>query len=243
MLVPRPIWGSIPSANPPDLAGTTTASYYATTSAPSTNLLSTICQTQGQRAFIGRTNMDTDLQPAYYQDSSPAFAVDATKSTISHVEQIDPKNSLVKPIITPRFAPSCSKELLAGLGELSKESRLPVQTHISENKDEVALVKKLFPEQDSYAAVYDHFNLLTERTVLAHAIHLSPDEIQLVKQRKAKISHCPVSNSSLSSGLCPVRKYLDEGIEVGLGTDMSGAYPHLHSHLPTYFPNAASNTN
>ena len=72
--------------------------------------------------------------------------------------------------------------------------------------------------------VYDHHGLLTQRTILAHAVHLSREEMRLVKQRKSKVSHCPASNSALGSGFCPVRELLDEGIEVGLGTDVSGGY-------------------
>ena len=83
-------------------------------------------------------------------------------------------------------------------------------------------MRDLFPEQASYAAVYDAHGILTPRTVLAHAIHLSPAERTLVKEKGCKIAHCPVSNTSLSSGLCPVRELLDEGVEVGLGTDVSG---------------------
>ena len=99
-----------------------------------------------------------------------------------------------------------------------------IQTHISENKSEVELVKSLFPDQTSYSAVYDKHGLLTPRTILAHAVHLSPEEIGLVKARSAKISHCPASNSALGSGMCPVRDLLDAGIDVGLGTDASGGY-------------------
>ena len=99
-----------------------------------------------------------------------------------------------------------------------------IQTHISENKSELELVRGMFPEAGSYAAVYDKHGLLTPRTILAHAVHLSRQEIDLVKAREAKVSHCPASNSALGSGLCPVRDLLDAGIDVGLGTDVSGGY-------------------
>lgn len=132
----------------------------------------------------------------------------------------------MKPIITPRFAPSCTRPALQSLGELAASYSPPlhIQTHISENINELALVKELFPEADSYADVYDKYNLLTPRTILAHAVHLSPDERALIRTREAKISHCPASNSALGSGICPVRTLLDEGITVGLGTDVSGGY-------------------
>ena len=206
--------------------GTTTASYYATIHVPATNLLATLAFNLGQRAFIGRVCMDNpDTCPPYYRNESTEETIQATHATIAHCRSLDPDAKLVAPILTPRFAPSCLESTLSALGELAKaEPEMRIQTHISENTSEVELVKSLFPDQPSYAAVYDKHGLLTPRTILAHAVHLSAEEIELVKSRSAKISHCPASNSALGSGLCPVRDLLDAGIEVGLGTDVSGGY-------------------
>lgn len=204
--------------------GTTTAAYYATAHVSSTNILADICLAKGQRAFIGRVCMDTDLSPEYYRDESPEFAIKETEAVIAHCHDIDPKRHLITPILTPRFAPSCTPPLLSSLGHLAAETQLPIQTHIAENTAEVALVRERFPDHANYAAVYDDYGLLTPKMVLAHAIHLSPDETALIKKRQSCISHCPVSNISLSSGLCPVRELLDNGITVGLGTDVSGGY-------------------
>ena len=168
--------------------------------------------------------MDSDLNPEYLRDESPERAVQDTKATIAHIDSIDPTHALVTPIITPRFVLSCSSQLLSDLGALAKATDLPIQTHLSENTSEVALVRKLYPSHKSYSHVYDAYSLLTPKTVLAHCVHLSPEERVLLKERKAKVSHCPVSNTSISSGLCPVRELLDAGIEVGLGTDVSGGY-------------------
>src|SRR6202035_3887269 len=118
----------------------------------------------------------------------------------------------------------CTSELMHALGALQKETGLPVQTHISENKSEVELVRRLFPEHASYTHVYDDHGLLGPKTILAHAVHLSDEEVDLIKKRKGKISHCPASNSAITSGTAKVRKLLEKGIEVGLGTDMSGGY-------------------
>ncbi|KAH8601657.1 hypothetical protein B0O99DRAFT_607086 [Bisporella sp. PMI_857] len=203
--------------------GTTTASYYATISVPSTNLLADLCLSFGQRAFIGRVCMDT-MSPDYYRDESAASALADTKATISHISKIDPTNALITPIITPRFAPSCSSALMHSLGALHKETNLPVQTHISENKKEIELVKELFPQHESYTHVYDDHGLLGSKTILAHAIHLSEEEVNLIKKREGKISHCPASNSAITSGTAKVRMLLEKGIEIGLGTDMSGGY-------------------
>ncbi|TAQ87140.1 hypothetical protein B7494_g4526 [Chlorociboria aeruginascens] len=203
--------------------GTTTAAYYATISVPSTNLLADLCLSHGQRAFIGRVCMDS-LSPDYYSDVSASSSLSDTKETISHVASIDPRNSLITAILTPRFAPACSSELMRGLSALQKETNLRLQTHISENKSELALVKQLFPAHESYTHVYDDHGLLGPNTILAHAVHLSELEADLIRERGGKISHCPISNSAITSGTAKVRWLLDKGIEVGLGTDVSGGY-------------------
>jgi guanine deaminase len=205
--------------------GTTTCCYYATIHVPSTNLLASICHSKGQRAFIGRICMDSEaMSPTYYRDSSAEASIAATRESIDFIRQLDPKAALIHPIITPRFAPSCTPSCLQQLGALHRETGANIQTHISENKPEIALVKELFPESKSYADVYDAAGLLTPKTILAHAVHLTDDEKALIKLRDAKISHCPASNTALTSGCAPVRELLDAGLTVGLGTDVSGGF-------------------
>ncbi|RPB10017.1 Metallo-dependent hydrolase [Morchella conica CCBAS932] len=203
--------------------GTTTAAYYATRDVTSTNILATTCHTAGQRAFVGRCCMDC-MAPDYYRDTDAATSLADTIKCAEFCAKLDPKGELVQSIITPRFAPSCSRELMRDLGDFMAQSGLLCQTHISENKGEIELVASLFPECKNYATVYDRAGLLSEKTVLAHAVHLTDDEIALVKMRGSKISHCPVSNAALTSGAAKVRRLLDEGIVVGLGTDVSGGY-------------------
>jgi len=171
------------------------------------------------------------MAPDYYRDETPEQALSATRESIAHIAKIDPDMEIVRPVITPRFAPSCSGPLMKKLGELAAEMpHLPIQTHISENKNEIALVRELFPPEstgakdDSYAAMYDAFGLLTDKTILAHAVHLSESEADLISTRKAKISHCPCSNSAITSGAARVRWLLEKGVCCGLGTDMSGGY-------------------
>ncbi|KAG5927707.1 hypothetical protein E4U42_001912 [Claviceps africana] len=205
--------------------GTTTASYYATIDVRATNLLVDLCLSIGQRAFVGRVCMDRKgLCRDFYRDESPEASIRATEATIAYIGQVDPGYQLVSPILTPRFAPACSTEAMKGLAKIQKEKSLFVQTHVSENKGEVQLVKDMFPESSSYTAVYDDHGLLTDKTVLAHAVHLTEAEAALVAQRGSKVSHCPCSNSSLSSGDAGVRWMWERGIDVGLGTDMSGGY-------------------
>ncbi|KAI1266834.1 guanine deaminase [Xylariaceae sp. FL1019] len=203
--------------------GTTTAAYYATIDVGATNLLADLCLAMGQRAFIGRVCMDR-LGPDYYRDETPKQAMVATRATIDHIRSIDSNFELVSPIITPRFAPSCSEELLSQLSDLRKETNLPVQTHIDENVNEIELVRRLFPDSKSYAHVYDTYGLLCDKMILAHAVHLTEEEADLIADRGAKISHCPCSNSALTSGVARVRWMLNKGIQVGLGSDVSGGY-------------------
>lgn len=205
--------------------GTTTAAYYATVDVHSTNLLADLCLAAGQRALVGRVCMDSDLSPEYYRDESAEQAVADTLASIAHIDKIDPTGGLIRPVLTPRFAPSCTPELLAKLGQLAAtRPDVPIQTHISENTSEVQLVREMFPEAAGYAEVYDMYGLLTERTVLAHAVHLTEEEAELVAERGAKVSHCPCSNSAITSGAARVRWLMGKGVVCGLGTDMSGGY-------------------
>lgn len=167
-----------------------------------------------------------DQSPDYYVDQSADQGFNATKSTINYIQTLDPNGTLINPIVTPRFAPSCSNHSLDGLGKLaaSYDPPLHIQTHLSETNDEIDLVHELFPEAANYADVYDKAHLLTSRTILAHAVHLTKEEYPLIRERGSKVAHCPASNSALGSGLAPVRIMLDKGLTVGLGTDVSGGY-------------------
>ncbi|POR39378.1 Putative guanine deaminase [Tolypocladium paradoxum] len=205
--------------------GTTTAAYYATIHVPATKLLADRCLRLGQRAFIGRVCMDDrELCPLYLRDKTSKESLDNTSEIIDYIKHIDPHYEIVSPILTPRFAPACSPTVMSGLAKIHQAQGLPVQTHISENAAEVELVAKRFPDAGSYAKVYDNYGLLTPKTILAHAVHLTEGEASLISTRKSKVSHCPCSNSALASGEARVRWMWDRGIDVGLGTDMSGGY-------------------
>ncbi|KAF2712045.1 guanine deaminase [Pleomassaria siparia CBS 279.74] len=204
--------------------GTTTCAYYGTIHVPSTNLLADICLARGQRALVGRVCMNTDLSPEYYRDVSVEAATKDSKASIDYIRSIDPQGEIVLPIVTPRFAPSCTTECLTALGALAHEEKTHIQTHVSENKGEIDLVASMFPDSSSYTDVYETTGLLTSKTILAHAVHLTADEIALVKKRDAKIAHCPASNTAITSGCAPIRHFLDAGLTVGLGTDVSGGF-------------------
>ncbi|KAL9057551.1 MAG: hypothetical protein Q9162_002284 [Coniocarpon cinnabarinum] len=203
--------------------GTTTAAYHATLHVPSTQHLASTCYLKGQRALIGRVCMDT-LSPPHYLDKTPDAAVEASESVIAHCATLDPTGEKVRGVVTPRFAPSCSAASLRALGDLVKQKQLWTQTHVSENLDELARVKEMFPHSRDYVSVYDDCGLLNERTILAHGIHLSNDEVAMIKERGAGISHCPISNTALASGEARVRTLMERGVKVGLGTDVSGGW-------------------
>lgn len=204
--------------------GTTTCAYYATIHVPATNLLADICLARGQRALVGRVCMNSTLSPTYYRDASTESSLSDSLASIKYIRSIDPAGEIVKPIVTPRFAPSCTPDCLTAMGKLAHDTNTHIQTHISENKDEIALVKDLFPDSKSYTDVYDTHNLLTSKTILAHAVHLSQEERATIRARNAKISHCPASNTAITSGCAPIRTLLDEGHIIGLGTDVSGGF-------------------
>lgn len=215
-------------------AGTTTCCYYATLHLESSKALADVVHAAGQRGFIGKCNMNHD-SPSYYIEPSPEASIKATKDLISYIRTLPASRCkhaaagtaqpLVQPIITPRFAISCTAPLLSSLGELAaSEPNVLIQTHISENRGEIEYTKELFPGCGSYAGVYDKFGLLREGTILAHGVHLESKEVDLIKERKAGISHCPTSNFNLRSGIAPIGRYLDKGVKVGLGTDVSGGF-------------------
>lgn len=205
--------------------GTTTISYYATIDKESTKLLAKLCLELGQRAFVGKVCMDMN-SPEYYTESHEDCIEDNKKlvTSIRTMNQNYGKSKFVEPILTPRFAPMVQGKTMKELGKISKEFQVPIQTHLSETFSEIELVMETFPNSKDYTSVYKDHDLLNERTVLAHCIHLSDDEANMIKKENAGVSHCPVSNSSITSGECRVRWLLEKRIKVSLGTDMSGGY-------------------
>nr|XP_033334241.1 guanine deaminase [Megalopta genalis]XP_033334242.1 guanine deaminase [Megalopta genalis] len=198
--------------------GTTTACYFASLYANASLILGRKVATIGQRALIGKISMNDKRDDGYYETTKESIA-----NQNKFIDDINGLNSpLVKPIITPRFALSCDMTLLKELGKLAKEKNLHIQSHLSENIDEIIAVGNKFPECSSYADVYDVAGLLTNKTVMAHGVHLTDNEIALLKQRDTAVIHCASSNTCLRSGLCDVQKLKKNGIKIGLGTDVSG---------------------
>ncbi|XP_069103656.1 guanine deaminase-like [Argopecten irradians] len=200
--------------------GTTTACYFATIDTDATLRLCDIVDKAGQRAVVGKVNMDQNSPDFYKEETTQSY-----RNTVRFVQEVlKRKYQLVKPCITPRFAITCCMDLMKQLGQLARTHQLHVQTHICETKDECNMVQKLFPENKSYTDVYEEAGLLTQKTVLAHGIYLSKEERELIKRRRSGISHCPNSNLSIRSGLLDVKDCFEDDIAVGLGTDISGGY-------------------
>ncbi|KAK4885749.1 hypothetical protein RN001_002020 [Aquatica leii] len=196
--------------------GTTTASYYATLHTDSTLLLADVAIEHGQRALIGKVNM-TNNSPVDYIET-PERTIEDTKQFIK--EMANKKNSLVQPIITPRFAISLTIDDMKELGKLAKEHNLRIQTHLCESIGEIAEVTKLFKKD--YTQVYMETALLTEKSIMAHVVHLSQAELDILVKQKSSVAHCPSSNFNLRSGICDVRRLITAGVNVGLGSDISG---------------------
>ena len=201
---------------------TTRLCVYATIHVPGTMLLMDMLEGSGLVSFVGKVNMDRNC-PAYLVEPDAAGATrEWLEAFYKRREEGRYKNTA--PILTPRFIPSCSGELMKSLAEIQKENGLPVQSHLSENREEIAWVKELCPESESYAGAYADAGLLggSVPTIMAHCVWSDEKEMDLLAARKVYIAHCPQSNTNLSSGIAPVRRFLEKGIPVGLGSDLAG---------------------
>lgn len=208
--------------------GTTTAVYFATIHLQASLTLAKICKELHQRAFIGKVNMDRN-SPATYIEQCEASLKD-TEQFVQQVLQMnrgtldyEPGTDLVCPIITPRFVPTCSLQLMNGLGALMTKYQVPMQSHVSENKNEVKWVRELHADM-SYLEVYEKTGLMSSKSLLGHAIWLTDAELNMMSKYGATISHCPNSNLSLRSGTLDIRRAWQHKVKVSLGTDVSGGY-------------------
>ena len=204
--------------------GTTTAVYFATIHQAATRCLADICIEKGQRGLIGRVAMDDPTQcPEYYRDVSAQQAIADTRGFIEYVNaHADNRDKRVLPVITPRFIPSCSDKLLLGLGELAREYDCHIQTHCSESDWEHDYVLKRCGRSDT-ESLYD-FGLLTDKTVLAHCNFIDDSDRDRIGSIQAGIAHCPLSNFYFANAVFPAQQALQQGLLVGLGTDISGGH-------------------
>lgn len=196
--------------------GTTCAAIYSSPHPGATDALFAELDRRGLRAFAGLTLMDRGAPPANLLE--PAAALDACATLLDRWHGHD--RGRLSFSVVPRFALSCSDELLRGAAELASRHGLLVQTHLSENRDELRATAAAFPGLPDYLAVYEHHGLVGARTILAHCIWLSDGEWDRVAGRGAAVAHCPDSNFFLGSGCMPLARAAARGIRIGLGTDM-----------------------
>jgi len=199
--------------------GTLGACTFATSSTQGTACLFEAFKEVGIRGFVGKVNMVTNAPDYIIEDLDVSL-----EGNLNLIEKYS-NHKKVKPIITPRFAPTSTEASMDALGKIAKKHGVPVQTHISENPDEIKWVKTLYPWSDNYASVYAKYGLFgTVPTLMAHAVHLTPEEIEMSKTENIYLVHCPDSNINVRSGIAPIKKYLEEGIKVGLGSDIAGGH-------------------
>lgn len=212
------------------LFGTMRSCVFGTIHTESTRLLMKLYQEAGMGALVGKVAMNRNCPDNLAEDVEAA--VEGNEQLIAEFNQPD---ALVRPIITPRFVPSCSPELLKACGELANKYQLPVQSHLSENMSEIAWVQDLEKESTCYGDAYNRYGLFGQTpTIMAHCVWTSGEELEMMKRNSVMVAHCPTSNFNLSSGMAPVRIFLDEGLRVGLGSDISGGHDLNMFRMLTY---------
>lgn len=201
-------------------SGTTRCCMFATLHLPATKVLMELLEESGQISYVGKVNMDRNSPDYLCEESAEASA----EATVQWLAETGKAFSRTKPILTPRFIPSCSDELMERLAAIQKEYNLPVQSHLSENHGEISWVQELVPESRFYGDAYDRVGLFGGNvpTIMAHCVHSGEEETDLMKKRGVYIAHCPQSNTNLMSGIAPVRTYLEKEIPMGLGSDVAG---------------------
>lgn len=212
--------------------GTTTAMYFATVDRESSILLASLCGELGQRGLIGKVAMDDPNSNAeFYRDNSPEGAVYETEKFINKVLEIQNLyKQNVYPVVTPRFIPSCTSEALAGLGMLAKKYDVHIQTHCSESDWAHQFVKEKYGVNDAQAL--DNFGLITNKTIIAHAPFLEPDDLKIIADKKTTIAHSPLSNAYFANSVLPFRDFSSNGVNIGMATDISGGYsPSMYQSI------------
>ena len=206
-------------------AGTTTVVAYAAIWPESTDVAFGAAEAHGIRAVIGKVMMDrvtydSRIDPGEILETSLRQSDELAKRWHGR------DDGRLRYAFTPRFAVSCTAELLRESAALAKHHGAYWQTHLSEDAGEIDEVSRLFPEARDYLDVYDRAGGVGERTIFAHAIHLSDREVARLVESRAGVAHSPASNLFLSSGMMPLGDYLRAGVRLGLGSDVA-AGPEL----------------
>ncbi len=213
--------------------GTTSVCSYCTIHPVSVEAFLAAARARGMRAMGGKTCMDRnapealrDTAQSAYDDSRALLQAWHGKDRLSYV-------------ITPRFSPTSSPDQLAALGALwAEHPDCLMQTHLSEQLDEIAWVKDLYPNARDYLDTYETYGLLGPNALYGHAIHLEPRESARISEVDAAIIHCPTSNAFIGSGLFDWPARLSGGQRIGLATDTGGgsSFSMLRTMAATYEP-------
>ncbi|MDD6037443.1 MAG: amidohydrolase family protein [bacterium] len=199
---------------------TTRAVVFATVHTDSTIELMDQLEASGMITYVGKVNMDRNSVCNLEEKDAET----SLRNTVEWLEKIEGRYRNTSPIITPRFIPSCTDELMSGLGALAAKKQLRIQSHLSENPSEIQWVRELVPASTSYANAYEMFGAMgspDRPTIMAHCVYSGPEEMAIMQKYGTFIAHCPESNMNLTSGIAPVRKFLDAGMKVGLGSDVA----------------------
>lgn len=208
--------------------GTTTAMLYAAVWGDSCHLAFEAAERSGLRVFMGKVMMDVGSYGRARELPAAAareLSMDETRTLIDAWHGRD--GGRLEYVVSPRFALTCSMDLMREAAQLAAARGCALQTHLSENREEIAAVASRFPEARDYADVYHRAGMLTPRTVLGHCLHLSPAEMATLAATGATVAHCPTSNLFLGSGLCPLDRLRRAGLRIGLGSDVA-AGPELN---------------
>ena len=196
--------------------GTTLVSVFSSRHTDSTLVLMEELENAGLCGYAGKVNMDLNGGPRLQET-----AEESVRETVRWLDE-SKRFTRIRPILTPRFVPSCSAGVMEALGRLSAERDLPVQSHLSENKVEMRIVSEQFPGEKQYWDVYKRFGLFHGRTVMAHCVHSDERERAALRDNGVLVAHSPDSNVNVCSGFPPVRLMLGEGVKVALASDIAG---------------------
>jgi guanine deaminase len=195
--------------------GTTTALVFGSHFADAQDALFSAVWDAGLRVASGLVVSDRGLLPEL--QVSPESAVELGRDLIRRWHG----HGLIRYAVSPRFSVSCSEELLAACGELAGEAPgILVTSHLNETLGEIESVRSLFPWARDYLETYERYGLVGDRSVFAHDVHVEDAELRRLAGAGASVAHCPSSNAFLGSGLFPMRRHLDFGVPVALGTDV-----------------------
>lgn len=185
----------------------------------STIRLMEIFDQAGLSAYIGKVNMDRNGGDNYQEESADQ-SIQETLQVISACNQFSDR---IRPILTPRFIPTCSDDLMGKIGQLTQERGLALQSHLNENLDEIQWVRELAPDSANYLDAYKRHGALPQgRTIMAHSIYNEETELELMAEKDIFVAHCPNSNINIMSGIAKVKQMIERGIPVGLGSDIAG---------------------